>query len=557
MVLRLIGFWLLLTWIAYGSMPKAVEDMIASSQISPSAISIYIKEAGKSGKTIVSFNERVPRKPASVIKIATTYAALLKLGFEYRWKTQVYRSGNIRSGILEGDLVVKGGGDPALNTQDVAKIASYIKAQGIYKISGNIVIDRTKFHVSGESSARFDNYPYSPYNALADAMMFNENTTKLTIAPSGGRFSIKQPFDDRSIKVVNKLTPTNTPCRGQHGWPQINISQTSFPSVVTLQGSLSTRCPQRDHVHIVTRSYHAFYYALRDALQKQGVAVSGGLKFASVPKGAKELFVYHSKPLREIVQVTNKESNNLFARQIFLTLGASVYGEPSTLERSRKAMVDILSQKGVSYAKALQADNGSGLSRSASSTAIAFGSLLDSAYSRYKHEWMEALAIAGFDGTIKRRFPSQRGRVWMKTGSIKGVRNIAGYVRGNSGKIYSVVLLIDSSSQSGTMLQDKLIGWVANDATNVTSQSSIATTKPIVNTPQQIGSYYIQVASVSKTPQREFLQKISYHNFAYELKQTNQGKKLLIGPFTTKSDAQSALPKVRQYLQPDAFIVTW
>ncbi|HHO42829.1 MAG TPA: D-alanyl-D-alanine carboxypeptidase/D-alanyl-D-alanine-endopeptidase [Epsilonproteobacteria bacterium] len=563
MMFRFISYWIIATVAIFASMPAAITQMINESQIPSSAISIYIKESGKWGKTIVSHNAQVPRKPASVIKIATTYAALLKLGSGYRWKTQVYTNGRIRSGVLEGDLIVKGGGDPALGNDDVAKIANYIKAQGIHTIKGNIVIDRTKFNVPPQSSARFDNYPYSPYNALPDAMMFNENTTKITITPSRGRFSVSQSFDDKSVKIVNNLTPVSTPCKGAQSWPKININQSAFPSVVTLQGQLSTRCPQRDHVHIVTRSYYAFYYALRNGLKKEGVGVSGGLKFAPLPKGAKKLFAYHSKPLSEIIATTNKNSNNLFARQIFLTLGAKVYNAPSTLESSRKAMKEILSRSGIAGANSLQADNGSGLSRSASSTAIAFGALLEHAYSRYKHEWLQTLAIAGVDGTIKTRFTAQRNRAWMKTGTIKGVRNIAGYVQDNSGKVYIVVLLIESGHQRGAWLQDRIIGWVANGASqgsrvkSAIAKTTSATTPIATQAQAPSGNYYIQVASFRKEPNKSFLDKISSHHLRYTIYATPQGKKLLIGPYKTQNEAKNALPSIRQNLELNAFIVTW
>ncbi|MEJ2528140.1 MAG: D-alanyl-D-alanine carboxypeptidase/D-alanyl-D-alanine-endopeptidase, partial [Sulfurovaceae bacterium] len=290
-------------------------------------------------------------------------ASVLQLGYDYRWVTDIGYNGSISQGVLRGNLIIKGGGDPDLKDEDVFEIAQYIRDKGIRKIEGNIILDRSIFDTSGGSSARFDENPYSPYNALPDAIMFNQNLSHFMITPQGSQIAASKSFDDRSYKIKNRLRAVNAACRYRYSWPRVDVDQGNYPAVVTLSGDYSLKCPQRELDYIVTRSYYAFYFALIEALSDLSVSVEGKLKLASA-KGYKKLFSHKSKTLEEIISETNKESNNLFARQIFLMLGYARYGEHSSLNNSREALRNILYEKGVTNLSKIKIDNGCGLSRS-------------------------------------------------------------------------------------------------------------------------------------------------------------------------------------------------
>ena len=165
------------------ALPTEINKQIAKSGISKRDISIYIKEAGKNGKLVASLNAHKTRTPASVVKVLTTYSALLKFGFNYRIPTKFYTKGRISGGVLHGDLFVKGYGDPTLEDDDLEKISSYIRAEGIHEVTGNIVIDRSFFKVGNRDISGFDKHLYSPYNAMPDAMMFNERINTVCVTP--------------------------------------------------------------------------------------------------------------------------------------------------------------------------------------------------------------------------------------------------------------------------------------------------------------------------------------------------------------------------------------
>jgi serine-type D-Ala-D-Ala carboxypeptidase/endopeptidase (penicillin-binding protein 4) len=547
-------FFLVCTLAQADFVPSELQALIDKSGMPSKKISIYIKET-KSNKLIASLNATKLRNPASVIKLATTYASVLQLGYDYRWMTDIGYSGSISQGVLHGNLIIKGGGDPDLKDEDVFEIAHYIRDKGIRKIEGNVILDRSIFDTSGGSSARFDENPYSPYNALPDAIMFNQNLSRFVITPQGSQIIASKSFDDRSYKIKNSLRAVNAACRYRYSWPRVDVDQGNYPAVVTLSGDYSLKCPPKELDYIVTRSYYAFYFALVEALSDLSVSVEGKLKLASA-KGYKKLFSHRSKTLEEIISETNKESNNLFARQIFLMLGYARYGEHSGLNNSREALRNILYEKGVTNLSKIKIDNGCGLSRSVKANTLFFASILDSAYKNFGDRWLANLSIAGVDGTVKKRFDSALyRRAWMKTGSLRNVKNIAGYVASKNRKLYTVVVLCEgmNAKNRGKKLQDEIIHWLWEGNLHQNKIIAEATEQP--KSPQaQEGAYYIQVASTLQEPNQAFLNKIIQAGYGYRVYKQNGKNRVFIGPFSLEN-AKEKLFGVKKMINYDAFIV--
>jgi D-alanyl-D-alanine carboxypeptidase/D-alanyl-D-alanine-endopeptidase (penicillin-binding protein 4) len=449
------------------SIPDDLAQEVSTIPIDKYHYSIYIKSLN-SDEPIASWMAHQKRTPASVIKILTTYAGVLGLGLDYRWDTQFLYQGKIKRGVLYGDFYIKASGDPTLATKDIDEIVSQIRNSGIRKIKGNIIIDRTLFSVGSKNSSGFDRNVYSPYNAMPDAIMFNKRQSTFCITPHGKRVRISKDVPDKSYKIVNKLRIVNGSCRRGRSWPRVSIkTNSSQRSTIFLSGKLSKRCGKRTICKVVSMPHRAFYYALRDGLKKGKIGVTGALKLKKTPKNAKYLFSHYSEPLEEVIATITKKSDNLMARQLFLTLGAKLYGAPSTTAKSRKAVERILNRYHILEPGTTFISNGSGLSRRAKLTAISLANLLEHAEKNYGQRWMETLSVAGIDGTIHRRFANSvvYGRAWMKTGTIKGVKNIAGYVDGASGERYVVVVLVNDkySRKYGAKLANKVIEWVANN----------------------------------------------------------------------------------------------
>jgi D-alanyl-D-alanine carboxypeptidase/D-alanyl-D-alanine-endopeptidase (penicillin-binding protein 4) len=572
----IVLFFVLSLWTF--ALPHAINEKIRKSGISKKDISIYIKEAGAGGKVVASLNAEKTRTPASVIKVLSTYAAVLKLGFDYRWQTKFYTRGSLESsnGTLNGDLIIKGFGDPTLHSNDLGKIVSYIRAEGIRRITGNIIIDRSYFDVGNKDSSGFDENPYSAYNAMPDAMMFNERISTVCVTPN--KKSVTKKYTDHSYQLINNLQYVNKSCRGKYSWPRVKIDKSTSTPKVILKGKISKRCGKRNICKVLTKPYKSFYYALKAKMQEEGIRVSGTLKLRKVPSDATELFTYYSDSLEKIISKTAKKSNNLYARHLLLLLGAKTYGAPATLQKGRDAIVKILDAKGALGTGVLRIDNGSGLSRVAKMNAKLLATMYDNAYDRYGQRWMNTLSVAGVDGTIKRRFRGTvvRKRAWMKTGTLRRVKNIGGYVKNRAGKRYTAVILVNSTKARyrGAKLQNEIIKWLVNGAAkpSVKSKSKVIV-KPKVKKVTYVKSkkktkivqkrsvvkskskkyYYVQVGSFKSKPSQKYLRKITTLGLPYKVKKTTIYK-VLIGPYSKEATARKILPKVKQKLNKSAFI---
>ncbi len=573
-------YFILSIWLY--ALPQAINEEIRKSGIAEKDISIYIKEAGKGGKVVALLNEHKTRIPASVIKVLTTYASVLKLGFDYRWPTKFYTTGTLQNGVLQGDLLIKGFGDPTLNAEDLEKITSEIREEGIREIRGDIVIDRSYFEVGNKDSSGFDENLYSAYNAMPDAMMFNERVVTVCVIPKENK--VHKKHADESYKVVDQLEHVNKPCTGRYSWPRVKIDKSEVVPTVFLQGKISKRCGKRNICQVITKPYKSFYYALKDRLIQEGISVRGGLKLRKIPKEARELFTHYSDSLEEIISETAKESNNLYARHLLLLLGAKLYGAPATMKKGRDAVKYILDSRGALGEGKLKIDNGSGLSRTSKMNAKLLADMYDDAYDRYGSRWMETLSIAGVDGTIKRRFRNTvvNKRAWMKTGTLRQVKNIGGYVKNRAGKFYTVVIMINSpkAKYRGAKLQDEIMEWLVKSKVKpgLKSSSESVTKKKVASEKKAISEklftnvktkvpltvkhvskknpakYYVQAGSFSAMPNKAYLSKIKALGLRYTVRHIDNYK-VLIGAYKDEEDARKALKKVRNHINDGAFVV--
>jgi D-alanyl-D-alanine carboxypeptidase/D-alanyl-D-alanine-endopeptidase (penicillin-binding protein 4) len=331
---------------------------------------------------------------------------------------------------------------------------------------------------------------------------------------------------------------------------------------VWLKGKISKRCGKRNICKVITKPYKSFYYALKDALKKEGVTVVGNMRLNKVPSNANILFTHYSISLEKIISKTAKKSNNLYARHLLLFLGAKMYGAPATLSKGRQAVEYILRSKSALSSGTLKIDNGSGLSRSAKLNAKLLASMYDNAYSRYGEKWMKTLSIAGVDGTIKRRFRGTvvRNRAWMKTGTLKRVKNIGGYVKNKKGQLYTVVILVNSKAGNwkASQLQNNILKWLVTyngRSTVIPSKAKMAMEKSKQNKsikPSVV--YYIQTGSFFNTPTIDYISRIKKLGLPYCTEYTDKYK-VLIGPFSNEKSARVSLSKVRKHINNNAFLI--
>ena len=211
--------------------------------IPQSAIAVEVIEVGKH-TPLITINSARPMNPASTMKLLTTYAGMELLGPAYSWKTEAWLDGKLDHGVLQGDLVLKGYGDPKFTIEQFWLWLTELRARGLREIRGDLVLDRSFFDLPAYDPADFDNDPVRAYNVGPDALLFNFNTLRLRYLPDGDKFKvISEPALD-GITLDNQLI--SQPATGCSGWDDTIQIQPSEDSIV-LQGGYPINCGEREH----------------------------------------------------------------------------------------------------------------------------------------------------------------------------------------------------------------------------------------------------------------------------------------------------------------------
>jgi len=438
------------------TLPYGVRTKLNAAKLNSHAMSAYVTDVN-SPRPLLGHQEQTSRVPASVMKLITSYAALGTLGPNYRWPFDVMTNGLVRNGTLQGDLILKGYGSPEFNQAELKKVLQGIKRKGIRNVSGRVVFDNSYFNVSDSPS--FDGKSQSAYNAQPDALLYNERISSFHVRARGKKVHVSTSTPTHNMKIVNRMKKVKRGCR-----PRIGVSRQGAQTVVTFSGRFSSRCGTRTYSRVISRPAEMIYGAMKSMWKRD---VGGTLRTQFVmgraPANATPLLRTHSRTLAQILPAIDKDSNNVMARQVMLTIGARVKGQ-GTQRAGANAIGEWLVSRGLNFPE-LRIENGSGLSRHARITARHVGDLLVDAYrSPYRNILMQSLAVAGVDGTMKRRLKGSRvrGRGFFKTGTLRDVRSIAGYVKAADGKTYVMAILHNDPRAKHRALaaHDKLIEWV-------------------------------------------------------------------------------------------------
>ena len=453
-------------------LPLTVKQKLLQIAIPETAIGVYVQEIGAS-QPLIAVNADAAMNPASVMKLLTTYAGLELLGPAYTWPTMLYANGKITDGVLDGDLIVKGYGDPKLDLENFWLLIHRLRQTGLHEIKGNLVLDHSHYAIPNDDPGEFDGQPYRTYNILPEALLVNYRTSTLHLFPQPGKNSVRVAVDPlpESLQVQNNLKLTQGACgdwRNSLSIDAIADNEDKNNFTVVLNGSFSKQCGKQSYMlslqdsTIYTRDLFKRLWAQQGGLFHGDVIVSG------TPKGLSPLKIYQSPPLADVIRGINKFSNNIAARQLYLTLGTGevvVNNSPATLAKSDAAIRRWLADKQLSFQE-LVVENGSGLSRKERISARHMGQLLLTAFkSPVMPEFISSLPIAAVDGTLKNRFTDTpvKGLAHMKTGALNDVRALAGYLLDKMGRRVIVVFFVnhDQAGQSRVAM-DMLVQWVYN-----------------------------------------------------------------------------------------------
>ncbi|HVO87780.1 MAG TPA: D-alanyl-D-alanine carboxypeptidase/D-alanyl-D-alanine-endopeptidase [Casimicrobiaceae bacterium] len=454
--------------VANADLPRGVGRAFLDAGIPLNRVALYVQDVDKL-QPLFAYDADRPMNPASTMKLVTTLAALELLGPDYRWRTEAYLDGRLRNGALDGDLILKGYGDPKITVEQWQAFMNTLVSQGLLTIKGDLVLDRSAFALPPHDPGAFDGEPLKPYNVGPDALLVSFKSVDVSFAPdfssNVARIKVDPPLAALSV-------PATLPLRsGDCGDFRLAIAPSynddGRSAHVAFHGGYPASCGERDW-WIALLDHPAYVHSMFTAyFNAAGGRFDGALKEARAPRSAKPFAVLESPPLYDIVRDVNKLSNNVMARQIFLTLALAKSAAPATPDKAAGVVRAWLKQQKL-VLPGLNMENGSGLSRHERISARGLARLLLAAdHSPVRDEFASSLAVAAMDGTVQRRFVdgTVAGQALLKTGSLEGVRALAGYVIGAGGRRFVVVAIINHPNAArGAPALDYLVQWVYQNA---------------------------------------------------------------------------------------------
>lgn len=445
--------------------PPAVSQALRAAGIPHAAAAIWVREVDAVAPRL-AVNARAAMNPASTMKLVTTFAALDLLGPAYVWKTEAWATGPVDAGVLRGDLHLRGGGDPKLTYDQFGRLLRQLRARGIRDIAGDLVLDRGAFAANGSDPGRFDAQPMRPYNVAPDALLLNFKSVTLHLLPDPAQKSVQVSPEPApaNLDLVNKLVPGNGDVCGD--WKErlrADVFAHGPTTRLVLTGSLPAACGEQ-RWNLAVLEHPAFVLGVfRQLWSELGGTLAGGVRDGAVPADARPVGVLQSPTLAEVVRDINKFSNNVMARQLFLTLGMESGRRPATTEDADAAVRGWLDGRALALPE-LVLENGSGLSRRERISAEGLGRVLGAAWkSAVMPELISSLPVAAIDGTMKKRLRQNgiAGQAHIKTGSLEGVRSIAGYVLDRHGKRWIAVFFVNHANAGAAQpAMDALLDWV-------------------------------------------------------------------------------------------------
>lgn len=421
---------------------KDLDALLESKLVKDGNIALGVWDA-HTGERLYAHQDSLMAVPASTQKLFTTVAAIEQLGPQYRWQTTIGFRGQVISGVLKGDLIVQGGGDPSWNEDFLpqgpkllfAQWADSLKARGISSIEGDFVANLSFYPPRAFNPAwELSDKPYY-YAPAVSPISFNAN--RIVFELRGGqskgkkvKISVLDGYDyiklDNELKTSKKGSTAST-------WAEPTSDSLRF----VIKGKVPAKGKAQEKIAIRDPEYFSLL-VLKDVLIQKGIKSSGGIKTETVSLSSdswQPLFTHYSPPLAEVLITMNKTSSNFLAETVLHSLSPD-YNTALSLT------LTTLSKMGVPV-QGINIPDGSGLSRAALCSPAQMGSLLClSTQQPWFELFFRSFPVAGKDGTLEKRFSKSvaRGSVFAKTGSMKGISNLAGYVRTKDGRLLAVAV---------------------------------------------------------------------------------------------------------------------
>ncbi len=399
------------------------------------------------GDTLFSINADVPHLPASTQKVLTSVLALNTLGPQYRYHTDVLRTGTLNQGRLDGDLILRGDGDPSMSSRFIGgkpdaamdSLAARVVKAGVREVTGRVIGDASAFEARSIPDGWHKRILQDAYAGRVSGLSLNENIVWVTIRPTAKGSAAAVVLEPATTSIPLRSTVRTVAGRGAA------IHLTKGSAGISVTGSIGADVYQRSYSYIVEDPASFTTGAFLAALQRNGITVSNGMTLAKTPANAVPLTTWESAPLETLLTVMNRESVNVIAEHVFraASRGADRHavGAATTGDSALRA---LLGKSAGVRTDAVSASDGSGLSQLDKVSPRAMVQLLGWAD---KSSWgpllHASLPLAGESGTLRHRMigSTAQTNLHAKTGTTNDVVALAGYVTARDGELLAFAML--------------------------------------------------------------------------------------------------------------------
>ncbi len=468
------------------------DSVLSDNAFQGASWSIQISQAS-TGKIVYEKDPDRLVAPASVAKVLIAAAALTTLGPDYRFATACLTAGELSgAGSLNGDLILQAGGDPTAEAKHTSLLRAWadsLKARGLRRVEGNIVLSTWPFRLEGAAPAWGMDDLNAGFAPAVDGFGFNSNVCNVEVLPGCADGDDAQYVLDPPFAPIHIRSRVTTVPKGQAA--DLSMQVAPEDTSIIIEG----RIPLGDTGKFfwVPVQDPALYLgrAFRDALETTGVTVDGDVvvdRESQASDPSRTLYVHYSPPLSRIVAVMNKESDNYLAEYV---LRATSFRSRGLVDRRAgvHAVTEYLTRQGIDK-RAFYLEDGCGLSRMDLLSARAMSQLLVHLHDAPAGAAFRAtLSVAGEDGTLEGRLtePEYRGRLIGKTGSLTRVCTLAGYLTDTEGEVYTLAILLQqlpyhlaaSTRGAGPPAEAAHRRWAANQLSGVIVCLRLSNVSPI------------------------------------------------------------------------------
>ncbi len=450
--------------VAQDALPAVVQAALARAGVPPKALAAIALPLDHRAP-VWRHRSEVPMQPGSAMKLVTAVVALDRLGITHTARTRLLSAAPLVNGVLQGDLVLAGGGDPDFGLGELWKMLVELRDSGVNTVAGNLVLDRTRYRPArpdiGEPA--IDNYPERWWNVTPDALVFDGGLQPVELdaksaahsAAHSATFSARLKPQLAGVRIdASALTLNDRACANwDEDWLTPRVSDDAQGVVIALQGAFPRGCSRVEEMQLVDRTRYIGLWVAQ-IWRELGGRWAGGTREGAAPEAARVLVNRRSRPLGEALRPIIKTSDNTLTRLLFLELGVAGMAaapEARTLDLARSAVQRWFVERGIP-AGGLVMDNGSGLSRSERISVHTMARLIEWAWrSPLAPDLLMSLPVAGVDGTLRNRIKDSpaTGRARLKTGTLANVAALAGVVDDPQGRHWAVVAIVNHDIGAG------------------------------------------------------------------------------------------------------------